>query len=304
MTTFSVTVLGSSSAIPTLTRNLSAHLLNVNERLFLIDCAEGTQMQIRRYHIHFQRIKTIFISHLHGDHYFGLIGLLTSFHLLGRKDELHLYGPPMLEEIIEIQLKASKTKLLYPLKIHPVFDDSYRQIFEDDYLTVHAFPLLHSVPTVGYIFRERLHERKLRKEILSKIPVPVTEMAKIKKGEDFIDANGKIYKNDLLTTDPPKQRTFAYCSDTSYTEAIVPVIRDCDLLYHEATFMQDMLAAAQEKFHATAREAATIALKANVKKLLIGHFSARYDDLGPLLQEAKDVFAETYLAEDGIVYSI
>ena len=304
MTTFSVTVLGSSSAIPTLTRNLSAHLLNVNERLFLIDCAEGTQMQIRRYHIHFQRIRSIFISHLHGDHYFGLIGLLTSFHLLGRKDELHLYGPPMLEEIIDIQLKASQTKLLYPLKIHPVFDDSYRQIYEDDFLTVNAFPLLHSVPTVGFIFREKKRERKLRKEILGRIPVPIKEMTKIKKGEDFIDATGKIYKNDLLTTDPPKQRSYAYCSDTSYNEFIIPFIQHCDLLYHEATFMQDMIAAARDKLHATAQEAATIAKKANVKKLLLGHFSARYDDLDPLLQEAKTIFPETYLAEDGKVFNI
>ena len=304
MTTFSVTVLGSSSAIPTLTRNLSAHLLNVNERLFLIDCAEGTQMQIRRYHIHFQRIKAIFISHLHGDHYYGLIGLLTSFHLLGRKDELHIYGPPLLEEIIDIQLKASQTKLLYPLKIHPVFDDSYRQIYEDDLMTVNAFPLQHSVPTVGFIFREKKQERKLRKEMISKIALPVREMTRIKKGEDFIDANGKVYKNEILTTDPPKQRSYAYCSDTSYNESIIPYIQNSNLLYHEATFMQDMLAAAKDKLHATASEAATIAMKANVKKLLIGHFSARYDDLEPLLKEARQVFEETYLAEDGAVHII
>ena len=162
--TFSLTVLGCSSAIPTLTRNPSAHLLNVNERLFLIDCAEGTQLQLRKYHIHMQRLRHIFISHLHGDHFYGLIGLLTTLHLLGRREELHLYAHPMLEEIIDIQLKASQSTLLYPLHFHPLVLDQYDMIFEDDRVSVHSFPVVHSVPTNGFIFREKLQDRKLREK--------------------------------------------------------------------------------------------------------------------------------------------
>jgi ribonuclease Z len=261
--TFSLTVLGCSSAIPTLTRNPSAHLLNVNERLFLIDCAEGTQLQLRKYHIHMQRIRHIFISHLHGDHFYGLIGLLTTLHLLGRREELHLYAHPMLEEIIDIQLKASQSTLLYPLHFHPLAQDQYDMIYEDDRVSVHSFPVVHSVPTNGFVFREKLLDRKLK-----------------------------------------EKRSFAYCADTIYSESIIPVIQNCDLLLHEATFMHDMAAVAIEKWHSTTIEAATIAEKSHVKKLVIGHFSARYDDLGPLLDEARTVFPETYLAEDGNVFQI
>jgi ribonuclease Z len=302
--TFSLTVLGSSSAIPTLTRSPSAHLLNVNERLFLIDCAEGTQLQLRRYHAHIQRLRHIFISHLHGDHYYGLIGLLTTLHLLGRREELHLYAPPMLEEIIDIQLQASQSTLLYPLHFHPVHNDQHDKVYEDDVMMVHSFPVIHSVPTNGFIFREKLQVRKIRKDILEKIKIPVSEMSKIKKGEDYIDEAGIVYKNSTLTTDPPKPRSFAYCADTVYTETIIPYIQDCDLLYHEATFMHEKAAIAKEKMHSTTLEAAAIAEKGHVKKLIIGHFSARYDDLQPLLDEARTVFPETYLAEDGSVFHV
>ncbi len=302
--TFSLTVLGSSSAIPTLTRNPSAHLLNVNERLFLIDCAEGTQLQLRRYHAHIQRLRHIFISHLHGDHFYGLIGLLTTLHLLGRREELHLYAHPMLEEIIDIQLQASQTTLLFPLRFHPFRSDQYNMVYEDDVMTVHSFPVVHSVSTNGFIFREKMQKRKIRKDILGKIDIPVSKMSKIKKGEDYIDGAGIVYKNSTLTIDPPKPRSFAYSADTVYTETIIPYIQNCDLLYHEATFMQEMAAIAKEKMHSTAIEAATIAEKSHVKKLIIGHFSARYDDLQPLLDEARTVFPETYLAEDGVVFRI
>jgi ribonuclease Z len=302
--TFSLTVLGCSSAIPTLTRNPSAHLLNVNERLFLIDCAEGTQLQLRKYHIHMQRLRHIFISHLHGDHFYGLIGLLTTLHLLGRREELHLYGHKVLEEIINIQLRASKSTLLYPLYFHPVMEDQYDNVYEDDVMTVHSFPVLHSVPTNGFIFREKLQDRKIKKEILQIVEIPVSAISKIKKGEDFVDAKGEVFKNSMLTIDPPKPRSFAYCADTIYSETIIPLIENCDLLYHEATFMQDMAAVAKEKMHSTTIEAATIAKKGNVKKLVIGHFSARYDDLKPLLDEARTVFSESYLAEDGSSFLI
>lgn len=257
--TFSLTVLGSNSAIPTLNRNPSAHLLNANERLFLIDCAEGTQLQIRRYHIKFQRIKQILISHLHGDHFYGLIGLITSFHLLGRKEELHLYGHPALKEIIDLQLVASNTTLQYPLVFHPLHLEGYDLIYEDDKITVHSFPLKHSVPTCGFVFREK-----------------------------------KPARNTTFGC-----RSYAYCSDTAYTESIIPYIQGCHLLYHETTFMQDMAKNAQDKMHSTTIEAATIAKKADVKRLLIGHYSARYDELHPLLEEAQTQFPNSILAEDG-----
>jgi ribonuclease Z len=302
--TFSLTILGSNSAIPTLTRNPSAHLLNVNERLFLIDCAEGTQLQIRRFHVHFQRIRRIFISHLHGDHFFGLIGLLNSLHLLGRKEELHLYGPPILKEIIDLQLRASKTTLIYPLFFHPLTFDGYEMIYEDEYVTVHSFPLLHSIPTCGFIFREKSASRKIRKEVIAGMKIPVTEMKNLKNGDDYMDDDGRIYRNEELTLDPPAPRSYVYCSDTAYTETVIPWIQQCDLLYHEATFMNDMAGIAKEKWHSTTIEAANLAKKAGVKKLLIGHFSARYDELQLLLEEARSIFPETILAEDGVVIRI
>jgi len=257
--TFSVTILGSNSAIPTLHRNPSAHLLNANERLFLIDCAEGTQLQLRRYKIHFQRIKHVLISHLHGDHFYGLIGFLTSLHLLGRKEELNIYAHPDLQQIIDLQLAASRTTLSYPLIFHPLVSDRRELIIDAERLKVYTFPLLHSVPTNGFLFVEQ-------------------------------------HSSTMRVRHP---RSYAYCSDTAYSEEIIQHIRGVDLLYHEATFLHNMVAAAHEKLHSTALEAATIASKAEVKKLLIGHFSARYDDLQPLLEEARSVFPETILATDG-----
>ena len=302
--TFSLTVLGSNSAIPSLTRNTSAHLLNVNERLFLIDCAEGTQLQIRKFHIHFQRIQRIFISHLHGDHFFGLIGLLNSLHLLGRTEELHLYGPPMLKEIIDLQLEASQTTLNFPLYFTPLSFSGFDLIYENDKVTVHSFPLKHSVPTCGFLFREKSLERRIRKDILTRVNIPVSARHSIKMGLDFTDEKGRVFRNEELTLDPASPRSYAYCSDTAYTEDILPFIQECDLLYHETTFMQNKAENAREKQHSTTIEAATLAKKAHVKKLLIGHFSARYDDLQPLLDEAKSVFPETILAEDGITVTI
>jgi ribonuclease Z len=314
---FSVQVLGCSSAIPTLTRNPSAHLLHADERLFLIDCAEGTQLQLRRYHVHFQRIRHIFITHLHGDHFYGLIGLLTTFHLLGRKEELHLYGHAELEEILAMQLRASRTNLIYPVVFHPLPGEDMREtatdapdrcssfpVYEDEKLIVTGFPLLHSVLTTGFLFREKPGPRKIRKEMVNRLDIPNEWMGRIKNGEDYVDGQGTLHRNEEMTLAPPRPRSYAYCTDTAYTERIIPVIRSADLLYHEATFMQDMARAAREKFHSTAAEAATIAKLAGVKKLIIGHFSARYEELGPLLDEARDIFPETYLAEDGTIFKI
>jgi ribonuclease Z len=302
--TFSVTILGSGSAMPIANRHLSAQILNVNEHLFLIDCGEGTQLQLRKYHIKFQRINNIFISHLHGDHYFGLICLLTTMHLLGRTNELHLYAFPELKQIIDIQLKASNTKLSYPLIFHLLKCDISEIIFEDDRLFVETIILNHGIPDCGFLFREKKHERNMKKNVLNKLNIPFTEFGKIKKGEDYTDDNGRLYKNADITIEPPKPRSYAYCSDTKYFEPVVEQIKDVDLLYHEATFMEEKKTVAAQRFHSTAKQAGKIAKKANVRKLIIGHFSARYKDLNLLLEEAKKVFSNTFLAEDGKIFDI
>ncbi len=296
---FKVTILGSNSAIPTIKRNPTSQLVNHNERLYLIDCAEGTQIQLRKYRIRIQRIAHIFISHLHGDHFFGLIGLISSMHLLGRKKELHVYGPPQLEKIINIQLEASQTELVFPMYFHPLDQEISQKIFENERLEVHTIPLNHRIPTTGFLFKEKISKRKLKKEVINELDIPVDQFVKIKEGADFKDSNGKVYKNEMLTDDPPAPRSYAYCSDTSYHEPIIPIIANVDLLYHETTFMQDKADAAAEKFHATTTEAATIAKKANVKKLIIGHFSTRYDDPNLLLKETREVFSNTELASEG-----
>ena len=302
--TFKITILGSNSAIPTIKRNPTAQLVNHNERFFLIDCAEGTQVQLRKYHIKIQRINHIFISHLHGDHYFGLIGMISSMHLLGRNKELHVYGLPELENIINMQLQASQTELVYPLLFHPFNPDVHDTIYEDDKLTVKTIPLNHHIPTCGFIFKEKKTKRKLKKDVINNLDIHVDEFVKIKNGADFTDNSGKVYENKELTYPPSPPRSYAFCSDTAYHEPVIPYIKDADLLYHEATFMNDKADVAAEKFHTTTIEAATIALKAHVKKLIIGHFSTRYETTDPMLQEARTVFKNTDVAVDGQVFEV
>jgi len=296
---FNVTILGCNSAIPTIKRNPTSQIVNHNERFFMIDCAEGTQLQLRKRRIKIQRINHIFISHLHGDHFFGLIGLISTMHLLGRNKELHIYAPAPLEEILNIQLKASQTELVYPLFFHPIDPDKVEAIYEDEKLTITTVPLDHRIPTCGFLFKEKLGKRKLMKEKLSEHNVPVTEFVNLKNGGDYTDKNGKVIKNEMLTDDPYPTRSYAYCSDTGYTESIIPIVKDVDLLYHEATFTQDKVEVAREKFHSTAVDAASIAKEANVKKLIIGHFSTRYESSDPLEEEAKAVFKNTMAASDG-----
>jgi ribonuclease Z len=304
MLPFNLTILGSSSATPTSDRNPTAQLLNHGEKLFLIDCGEGTQVTLRKMHIHFQRIRHIFISHLHGDHFYGLIGLISSMHLLGRTQPLHVYGPPMLKEIIDLQLHASLTTLLYPMVFHPTRSDIKEEIFEDDNLIISSFPMLHRIPTTGFLFQEKPYERRIRKDMIELLKIPVHLIPKLKAGEDYISADGTLHPNESITVESPLPRSFAFCSDTAYFEDIIPVIKGATLLYHETTFMNNRETNAADKFHSTTGQAATIALKAEVKKLLIGHFSARYDDLQPLLEEARTVFSDTELAIDGSFFEL
>ena len=304
MLPFNLTILGSSSATPTSERNPTSQLLNHAEKLFLIDCGEGTQVSLRRMHIHFQRIKYIFISHLHGDHFFGLIGLISSMHLLGRTKPLYVFGPPQLKEILEIQLQASQTTLLYPLEFHATQAENMELIFEDELISVSSFPMLHRIPTTGFLFKEKPGELKIKKDVIDLLKVPVHLIPKLKAGADFVAIDGTLHPNSMFTQLPHPPRTYAFCSDTAYFENIIPEIAGADLLYHETTFMNNRIVNATEKFHSTTGQAATIALKAGVKKLLIGHYSARYDDLQPLLDEARFIFPETELAIDGKVFEI
>ncbi len=301
---FDVTILGSSSATPIYQRHPTAQVLKIHERFFLVDCGEGTLIQMNRYKIKFHRINHIFISHLHGDHYLGLVGLLSTMHLQGRTVDLNLYCPEPLKEIIDIQLKYSETHLRFTILYHFIDPNTSAVLLADDDLSVESIILNHRIPCTGFLFKEKPKLRKLRKDKLEAHQIPVEAYGDLKNGIDFISEDGTIIPNLELTTDPRKPLSYAFCSDTSYLESIIPVINGVDLLYHEATFLKDKAERAAETFHSTAEQAALIAKKAKVKRLIIGHFSARYKDLYPFLDEARAVFPDTTLAVEGDCFSV
>ena len=301
---FEVTVLGCGSATPSLLRNPSAQLLNAAGHYFLIDCGEGTQIQLRKNNIKIQRISHIFISHLHGDHYLGLLGLLQTMHLLGRKTKLTLVCPPELKEIIDLQNKHSQTTIVY--EIEYIFTNAKQAglVWEDDKVEIKAFPLRHRINCTGFLFKEKPHLKNVDKEKLNEFKVPTSEINKLRLGLDAIDEKGKNVDNDKLTLPAQPQRSYAYCSDTNYFEDIIEHIKEVDLVYHEATFLEAEAERAKKTFHSTAKQAATIAVKANVKQLLLGHFSARYGSTSGFLEEAKPIFENTLVAEEGSTYQI
>ena len=301
---FEVTILGSSSSTPIFNRNPSAQLLNVNEKYILIDCGEATQNQLLNFGLKANRIDQIFISHLHGDHYLGLVGLLSSLHLNGRTKPMHIFGPAELKEIIDLQFKHSQTILRYSIKFSPTSDDKRYRIFENYDIVVDSFPLDHRIPCTGFIFTEKQRLRKMIKSKIDDLSIPSEMIPLIKKGESFKDKKGKIHTSEELTTEADQPKSYAYCSDTICSWKYLDYISNVDMLYHEATFMNDMLDRAEETFHTTALQAGEIALKAKVKKLLLGHFSARYRDLNPLLEEAKTLFEDTLLAVEGQTFQI
>jgi ribonuclease Z len=302
--TFEVTILGSSSATPIYQRHPTAQVLNIHERFFLIDCGEGTLIQMNRFRIKFHRINHVFISHLHGDHYLGLMGLLSTMHLQGRAIPLHLYAPPELKEIIDIQLRYSQTELRYELKFHAIHASLSKVIFEDEDLEVSTIVLNHRIACTGFLFKEKQKLRKLIKDKILQFNIPVTVFPELKNGADFVMENGQVIPNEAITSDPRSPRSYAFCSDTLYHEKIIQQVSGIDLLYHEATFMNDKADRAIQTFHTTAAQAAAIAKNANVKRLIIGHFSARYKNLYPLLEEAKEVFENTTLALEGDRFTI
>lgn len=301
---FDVTVLGTASATPTATRNPSSQFIQVNERHFLIDCGEGTQLQIRRKRLRLQKLSHIFISHLHGDHYFGLIGLLTSLSLLGRTKDLHVFSPPGLEEVIRIQLKVSESRLLYPLHFHVTQQKTTELIHEDKVVEVFSIPLVHRIPCNGYIIREKLKEPNVIKERLDEFNVPIEWIAKLKQGADFITDKGEVISNELLTTPPAEPRSYAYCSDTAFSNKVIESIKGVNMLYHEATFTEEHKKRAKETLHSTAAQAGKVAAMAGVRKLLLGHFSARYKSTEDLLKEAVIEFPSSIIAKDGETYSV
>jgi len=275
-------------------------LLNADERFFLIDCGEGTQLQLRKYKAKLSRLNHIFITHLHGDHIFGLPGLISSLNLLDRKQDLHIYANAHLEKILTQFLSNFFVKLDFTIVYHPLNANAYELIYEDNKLTVHSFPLRHRIPACGFIFKEKLRMRNIRKDVIQYHKIPIKEIVKIKNGADFVTEEGNTIPNNALTLEPAPVTSYAFCSDTSYSEAIIPFIKDVELLYHEATFSEEDKDKAEMTFHSTASEAATIAKLANAGKLVIGHFSARYKDITPLLEQARRIFPETEAAEDGM----
>jgi ribonuclease Z len=302
---FSFTILGSSAAVPTSTRFPAAHGVNIHERFFLVDCGEGTQMQLRRNNIGFGKINHIFISHLHGDHTFGLFGLLSTFGLLDRKSELHIYANPLLKAILDEHHKHFyQHPFPYPVIFHP-FGAARKQIlYEDDRIEIQTIPLKHSIPCCGFLFREKPGLLNLRKELIGIHRIPVDEMMNIKKGQDFINESGERIPNKVLTHPPLRPRSMALLSDTSYTESIIPQIAETDILYHEATYMDDMRDRAAETGHSTAKQAGLLAGKARVGKLIIGHFSERYKTIDPLIMEARNEFPPTYAAREGDCHNV
>ena len=301
---FDVTILGSSSATPIYNRNPTSQALNVNERVYLIDCGEGTQQQMLRFDVKPGKIDHIFISHLHGDHYLGLIGLLSSMHLNGRKKPMKLFGPPDLMKIINVHFEYSWTTLHYDIEFYPLQTDHSEVILDNNDLTVETIILNHRIPCTGFVFRQKKPLLNLDAGQIEKYQVDRSQFFQLKKGQDFITNQGETIPNQLLTIRPDEPKSYAYCSDTLAGEEYLPQIRNVSLLYHEATFMQDLLVRAQETHHTTALQAGEIAKKANVKKLLIGHFSARYKTLEGLLEEARSVFPETELAIEGKVFTV
>lgn len=295
---FFVQILGSGSALPTVYRNTTSQYIFCNNEHFLIDCGEGTQKQLRKNHIKFLRINHIFISHLHGDHYFGLIGLLSTMHMLGRDRNLTIYAPTPLKEIIHIQFKAVNFKLQFDLNFIDLNGDQTGEIYRSNNVIIRTFPLKHQIPTNGYIIEETPKKRRIDKFLFEQDNVPIPAAHLFKEEKNYISNEGIAYDYRNYTLEAEKSKKYAFCSDTAYNEKIIPNIENATLLYHEATFANDLKARAKQTFHSTAEQAATIAQKAKVEKLALGHISARYTDTQKHLSEAQAVFKNTILVDD------
>ncbi len=297
-------ILGCYAATPRTLTNPTSQVLEIKNHLFLIDCGEGTQVQLRKNKIKFSRINHIFISHLHGDHFFGLPGLISTFRLLGRDKELHIYGPKGIKEAITLFLKLGDSWTNYPLRFHELTSKESQNIFEDEKISVETIPLDHRIYTNGFLFKEKLGERRLNIEAVAKHKIDKCYFQNIKNGKDITLDDGKIVQNVELTFDPPKPKSYAYCSDTGYHPEIVEQIKKADVLYHESTFLESEAHLSAKTKHATAKQAAEIAREAEVGTLILGHYSTRYKSLELFKEEAQEVFANVELADDGKQFEI
>jgi len=299
-----LTILGCHSATPRVNAHPTAQYLQINERHILIDCGEGTQVQLRKYKVPFSKINHIFISHLHGDHFYGLVGLISTLGLLDRRTELHVYGPKGIKEIITLQLKLSKSWTSFPLLFHELDNKDSELIFEDKKISVTTIPLDHRVYTNGFLFQEKEGPRKLNMENVAMEPeIEICDYHNLKKGKDFTMQDGTVIDNKDLTLPPKETYSYAFCSDTAYKPDIVPIIKNANLLYHESTFLEDRKNLTERTKHSTAKEAGTIAKLANAKKLILGHYSGRYSDLNQFKLEAQTEFKNVELAESGKVFT-
>ena len=294
-----LTILGCHSATPRTTTNPTSQVLEIKNHMFLIDCGEGTQVELRRNRVKFSRIKHIFISHLHGDHYFGLVGLISTFSLLTRETELHIYAPKGLKEVITLQMKLSDSWTNYPLFFHELTSKKTVLIYEDDKVEVHTIPLKHRIYTNGFLFKEKVNERKLDMNAVLNLNINKAYYRKLKQGADVENEDGVLIKNEMVTKDPLPAKSYAFCSDTIYYESIIPIIKETTVLYHESTFLDKNESLCEPTRHSTARQAATIAKKANVETLILGHYSTRYDSYHEFETEAKTVFDNVLLSQDG-----
>ena len=294
-----LTILGCYAATPRTITNPTSQVLEIRNQMFLIDCGEGTQVQLRKNKLKFSKINHIFISHLHGDHFYGLVGLISTFMLLNRQTDLHVYGPKGIKEIILLQLRYSNSFTGYNLYFHELTSKESKIIYEDEKVLVKTIPLKHRIFTNGFLFQEKIGDRKLNIDAVQEYKIDTCYYQKIKNGKDITLDNGIVISNEELTFDPIQPKSYAFCSDTMYDESIIPIIENCDVLYHETTFLESEADKAEKTMHSTAKQAATIAIKANVKHLLLGHYSTRYDSIDLFKQEAETIFSNLLLADDG-----
>ncbi len=298
----SVTILGNNSAVPAFNRHPTSQVVSHDGNNFLVDCGEGTQIQMIKYKIRRGKISHIFISHLHGDHYFGLVGLLNTFGLLNHIQELHVYGPAPLQQIIEMQMKVAETILPYPLFFHIL--SRHEVLVDNNRIRITAFPTTHRIECYGFLFEEKEGKRKLLIDKVRKLDIPLSFYSSLQEGLDYITPRGQVIKNDLVTTASERGKKYAFCADTRYDEGMIKYIYGADMIYHEATYLDNMKEKATERFHCTTKQAAEIARKAMVKKLLIGHFSSKYNTLEQFEMESKEVFPNTELAIEGVTYEV
>ena len=300
---FELTILGCGGAIPTLERKPTSQYLNIQDRHFLIDCGEGTQIQLRKFKCKFSKIDHIFISHLHGDHFLGIFGYLSSLNLLGRNNDIHIYAPENLNNLLEVHNNVSGKNFNFNIVFHPLNFSKLERIYNDKIMEVFSFPVKHSVPTCGFLFKEKSTNRRMIKEKIKELDLNIESIKKFKNSENC-EVNGVLIDYNDVTTQGNQPRTYAYCADSQYDENIISYLENVDLIYHESTFLESKMDKAIKTKHSTAKQAATIALKANAKQLIIGHFSARYDNSDQFLEEAKVVFNQTITAYDGYTHQI